>query len=55
MTISNLNIKEPVLSIQNLSISYDGVKKAVKDVSADIRKNSVTAIMGPRDVERVLY
>ncbi len=47
MTISNLNIKEPVLSIQNLSISYDGVKKAVKDVSADIRKNSVTAIMGP--------
>ena len=47
MTISNLNIKEPVLSIQNLSISYDGVKQAVKEVNADIKKDSITAIMGP--------
>ncbi len=47
MTISNLNIKEPVLSIQNLSISYDGVKQAVKDVNAEVKKNSITAIMGP--------
>ncbi len=47
MTISNLNIKEPVLSIKNLSISYDGVNQAVKGVNADIKKNSITAIMGP--------
>jgi len=40
-------IKDPVLSIRNLSVSYDKGKYAVKDVSADIKRNSVTAIMGP--------
>jgi len=47
MTISNLNIKEPVLSIRDLSIAYEEGKYAVKDVSADIKKDSITAIMGP--------
>ncbi|MBU1014366.1 MAG: phosphate ABC transporter ATP-binding protein [Bacteroidetes bacterium] len=47
MTISNLNIKEPVLSIHDLSIAYEEDKYAVKDVSADIKKDSITAIMGP--------
>ena len=41
-------IKDPVLSIKNLSISYgnNGIY-AVKDVSVDIKKNAITAIMGP--------
>lgn len=40
-------IKEPVLSIQNLSIAYNKDNFAVTDVSAGIKKNMVTAIMGP--------
>ncbi len=40
-------IKDPVLSIKNLFVSYDKGKYAVNDVSADIKRNSVTAIMGP--------
>ena len=47
MTVSNLNIKESVLSIRDLSIAYEEGKYAVKDVSADIKKDSITAIMGP--------
>jgi phosphate transport system ATP-binding protein len=47
MSIINLNIKDPVLSLTDLSISYDGEKYAVKNVNADIKKNSITAIMGP--------
>lgn len=47
-------IKDPVLSIQNLFVSYEKGKFAVSNVSADIRRNSVTAIMGPRVVGKVL-
>ncbi len=47
MSITNLNIKDPVLSIKNLSVSYDGEKLAVKNVNADVKKYSITAIMGP--------
>ncbi|RKD92171.1 phosphate ABC transporter ATP-binding protein PstB [Mangrovibacterium diazotrophicum] len=39
-------IKNPALSIQDLSVYYDK-NKAVKNVSVDIKKNTVTAIMGP--------
>ena len=39
-------IKNPILSIRNLSVAYDE-NVAVKNVSVDIKKNSVTAIMGP--------
>jgi len=44
---NKLHIKDPVLSIQNLYVSYDKGNYAVKDVTADIKRNSVTAIMGP--------
>ena len=47
MTENTIKIKDPVLSMQNLSVSYDKGKYAVKNVSADIKRNSVTAIMGP--------
>jgi len=41
-------IKDPILSINNLSISYGtNGNFAVKDVSVDIKKNAITAIMGP--------
>lgn len=40
------DIKNPAVSIRNLSVAYDK-NYAVKNVSVDIRKNSVTAIMGP--------
>lgn len=47
MTITNIaEIKDPALSIRNLSVAYDK-NYAVKDVSVDIKKNTVTAIMGP--------
>ena len=41
------NIKDPILQIQNVSISYTGKTLAVKNVSADVEKNTITAIMGP--------
>ncbi len=47
MNENTINIKDPVLSIRNLSVSYDKGKYAVNNVSADIKRNSVTAIMGP--------
>ena len=40
------NITNPILSIRDLSVAYDE-HKAVKNVSVDFKKNSVTAIMGP--------
>ncbi len=46
--MSEINkIKDPVLSIRDLSVAYDKGKYAVKNVSVDIKRNSVTAIMGP--------
>jgi len=36
-----------ILSIENLSIAYDKDKYVVKNVSAQIEKNAITAIMGP--------
>ncbi len=46
MTDTIADIKDPVLRIDDLSISYDK-NKAVKNVSVNIKKNTVTAIMGP--------
>jgi len=40
-------IENPLLSISNLSVSYGGTNLAVKNVSADIQRNAITAIMGP--------
>lgn len=42
-----LQIKDPILNTQNLSVSYNKEKSAVANVSAGIKKNRVTAIMGP--------
>ncbi len=42
-----ININNPLLTIKDLSVSYEKGKYAVKDVSAGIKKNSITAIMGP--------
>ena len=47
MSETSIQIKDPVLSIRNLYVAYDKGKYAVKNVSADIKRNSVTAIMGP--------
>lgn len=47
MSVNSIKIKDPVLSIRDLSVSYEKGKYAVKNVSADIKRNSVTAIMGP--------
>ncbi len=47
MNTENENIKNPVLSMKNLSIAYNKTNYAVKNVTVDIKKNAVTAIMGP--------
>ena len=47
MSINIETIKEPVISIQDLSIAYDKGNYAVKNVSVDVKKHAVTAIMGP--------
>ncbi len=39
--------KEIILKLKELSISYTPGKNAVNKVSAEIRKNKITAIMGP--------
>ena len=40
------NIKDPILQMKDVCISY-GETMAVKHVSADVEKNTITAIMGP--------
>jgi phosphate transport system ATP-binding protein len=47
MTESLINIDNPILKVRNLSVSYEAGKKAVKTVSTDIERKSITAIMGP--------
>jgi len=42
-----LEIQHPVLSISNLMIAYGKDKSAVRDVTADVKRNAITAIMGP--------
>ncbi|HPB05024.1 MAG TPA: phosphate ABC transporter ATP-binding protein PstB [Prolixibacteraceae bacterium] len=41
-----ISVNNPILSVRNLTVAYDHVP-AVKDVTVDFKKNSVTAIMGP--------
>ncbi len=43
----NITPETSILSIEGLSIAYDKDKFAVKNVSAVITKNAITAIMGP--------
>jgi phosphate transport system ATP-binding protein len=47
MTEVLINIKDPVLKVRNLSISYGGEKAAVKNVDFDIERKAITSIMGP--------
>ncbi|MDX1284663.1 MAG: phosphate ABC transporter ATP-binding protein PstB [Draconibacterium sp.] len=47
MDENSAKIKNPVLSIRNLSVAYEKGKNAVDNVSVDIKRNAVTAIMGP--------
>lgn len=41
------NIIDPILEIKGVSIAYDQKVTAVKNVSANVQRNSITAIMGP--------
>jgi phosphate transport system ATP-binding protein len=47
MTEVLINIKDPVLKVRNLSISYGGEKAAVRNVDFDIERKAITSIMGP--------
>ena len=42
-----LQFSNPVLSISNLSIAYGKDKNAVIDVTAEVKRHAITAIMGP--------
>jgi phosphate transport system ATP-binding protein len=41
------NIDNPILTVKNLSVSYEKGKKAVRSVSTNIERKAITAIMGP--------
>src|SRR5512138_750802 len=47
MTETLVNINDPVLTVKNLSVSYEAGKQAVRSVSTDIERKAITAIMGP--------
>ena len=41
------HILNPILRIDNLSVSYGGDNYSIRDISAGIAPNKITAIMGP--------
>ncbi|MGB8356975.1 MAG: ATP-binding cassette domain-containing protein, partial [Bacteroidales bacterium] len=45
--MSDTQNSEPVIKIENLFIAYEPGRYAVNNVSADVKRNSITAIMGP--------
>lgn len=47
MSNAIIDIKDPILTIENFSVSYEAGKPAVKNINAKIKRNSITAIMGP--------
>ncbi len=47
MESSILEVKDPILKVEDFSLSYGGDKYAIKNISAGIKKNKITAIMGP--------
>lgn len=47
MSELNLQIKDAVLEIKNISVAYNKGNYAVTNVNAAIKRNKVTAIMGP--------
>lgn len=44
---NSINNDQYILELKDVSVSYNPEKKAIKDVNATIRQNTVTAIMGP--------
>jgi phosphate transport system ATP-binding protein len=42
-----ITFKNPVLLMENLSVSYNEGALAVNNVSAGVKRNSITAVMGP--------
>lgn len=42
-----ITFKNPVLLMENLSVSYNEGTLAVNNVSAGVKRNSITAVMGP--------
>ena len=49
-----MQIDHPILQFKNVSISYTPGKNAVNHVNADIKKNRITAIMGPPKSLRII-
>ena len=47
MTETLIDIDNPVLTVEDLSIAYETDKFAVKDINASIESKAITAIMGP--------
>lgn len=47
MTETLLKIDDPVMSANNLTVSYETGKAAVRDISTEIERKAITAIMGP--------
>lgn len=45
--ITDITNEKPILSLRNVSVSYQPGKNAVDKVSADIPPNTITAVMGP--------
>ena len=45
------NIKEPILQMKDVCISYTSDTMAVKHVSASIQRNTITASWDRRDAE----
>ena len=62
MTIPNEHLSEDgstgskdiVLQVRNLNVYYEDFL-AVKDVTMDVKKKSVTALIGPSDVVKALF
>ncbi len=40
-------VENPILTLKDVSIAYNGTNYAVKKVNAGVKKNGITAIMGP--------
>ncbi|HEX2975995.1 MAG TPA: phosphate ABC transporter ATP-binding protein PstB [Bacteroidales bacterium] len=47
MITDNLIIKNPVLRVSDLSVSYETGKTAIKGINTEIENKAITAIMGP--------
>ena len=46
MSIAEKNNNEPILTVENITLSF-GAVRAIRDVSFDIQKSEIRAIIGP--------